>query len=322
MVENNPQAKEMRDAFGETLVELGQAYPQMVVLDADLHTSSKALYFKKAYPDRFIQVGIAEQNLFGMAAGLAMTGFIPFPSTFAVFAARRALDQIAISICYPRLNVKIPGSYVGLPTSRAGASHNSIEDIAIMRSLPNMRVVDPGDNADLQAVMRTAIETEGPVYFRVTRFTVPDLFPQSHTFEWGKGVVVRSGSDVTLFGTGIMTFFCTQAADLLAQEGIHAEVIHLASIKPIDCQLIAESASRTGCAVTAENATIIGGFGSAVAEVLAETCPVPLRRIGVRDRWVESGGTKELFKVHGMMPEDIAAAAKQVLQQKEKTGVR
>jgi transketolase len=308
----------MRDAFGAALVELGRELPQMIVLDADLHTSSKAQYFKKAFPDRFIQVGIAEQNLFGIAAGLALTGFIPFPSTFAVFAARRALDQIAISICYPRLNVKIPGSYVGLPTSRAGSSHNCIEDLAVMRALPNMRVADPGDNADLRAVMHTAVETDGPVYFRITRYTLPTLFGSEHTFEWGKGVLLRKGSDVTLFGTGMMTGFCLEAADLLASDSIDAEVVHLASIKPIDDQLIVDSVSRTGCAVTAENATILGGFGSAVSEVLVEHSPAPLMRIGVRDRWVDSGGTKELFAHHGMRPEDIAAAAHKAIQAKQK----
>jgi transketolase len=308
---------EMRDAFGQALVDLGRQYPQMIVLDADLHTSSKAQYFKKAFPDRFIQVGIAEQNLFGIAAGLALTGFIPFPSTFAVFAARRALDQIGISICYPRLNVKIPGSYVGLPTSRAGSSHNCIEDIAVMRALPNMRVADPGDNADLRAIMQAAIEVDGPVYFRITRYTLPELFGPEHRFEWGMGVVLRKGRDVSLFGTGMMTSFCLEAAQLLVDEGIAAEVVHLASIKPIDADLIADSASRTGCAVTAENATILGGFGAAVSEVLGERCPVPIQRIGVRDRWVDSGGTKELFTHHGMRAEDIAAAARQVYHRKK-----
>ncbi len=307
---------EMRDAFGHMLVELGREYPQMIVLDADLHTSSKALYFKQAYPDRFVQVGIAEQNLFGISAGLALTGFIPFPSTFAVFATRRALDQVAISIAYPNLNVKIPGSYVGLPTSRAGASHNCIEDIAVMRSLPNMRVADAGDNADLRAVMRAAMEVEGPVYFRVTRYTLPDIFGPDHTFEWGKGETVRSGSDVTLFGTGIMTSKCLDAADLLANDGIDAEVVHLASIKPIDRDLIAASVRKTGCAVTAENATINGGFGAAVAEVLLETHPVPMQRIGVRDRWVDSGGIDELFTAHAMQPDDIARAAKLSMEAK------
>lgn len=307
---------EMRDAFAAALVELGHDYPQMLVLDADLHTSSKTVAFKKAYPDRFIQVGIAEQNLFGISAGLALTGFIPFPSTFAVFAARRALDQIAVSICYPKLNVKIPGSYVGLPTSRAGASHNCIEDLAVMRVLPNMRVADPGDNADLRAVMRTAIETDGPVYFRITRLTVPDLFGPDHRFEWGRGHCLRRGQDVTLFGTGVMTSLCLRAADLLAADSIEAEVVHLASIKPIDKDLIIESIQRTGCGVTAENASILGGFGAAVAEVLAEAQPAPLQRIGVRDRWVDSGGTGELFTHHGMQSEDIAQAARAAMAAK------
>lgn len=319
MAENNPDRPlEMRDVFGQTLVQLGKEFPRMLVLDADLHTSSKAGYFKAAYPDRFLQVGIAEQNLFGISAGLALEGFIPFPCTFAAFATRRALDQIAISICYPGLNVKIPGSYVGLPTSRAGTSHNCIEDIAVMRSLPNMHMADPGDNADMRAVMRAAIETDGPVYFRVARYTFPDLFPGDHKFEWGKGEVLRSGKDVTLFGTGMMTAFCLKAASLLKKEDIDAEVIHLASIKPIDRELIADSAARTGCAVSAENASIVGGFGSAVAEVLAETVPIPLTRIGVCDRFVNSGGIGDLFRIHKMLPEDIAMAAHDVFVNKSR----
>jgi len=317
MAENSPSHPiEMRDAFGQMLVQLGKEYTHMLVLDADLHTSSKAGYFKAAFPDRFLQVGIAEQNLFGISAGLALEGFIPFPCTFASFATRRALDQVAISICYPGLNVKIPGSYVGLPTSRAGTSHNCIEDIAVIRSLPNMRLADPGDNADLRAIMHTAIETDGPVYFRVTRYTFPDLFGADHRFEWGKGEILRSGNDVTLFGTGMMTSLCVNAAILLEKEGIDAEVVHLASIKPIDQELIATSAGKTGCAVSAENASIIGGFGSAITEVLAETCPVPLARIGVRDRFVTSGGIGDLFRIHGMLPEDIARAAHTVMAQK------
>ena len=201
------EALEMRDAFGQTLVELGGQHANMLVLDADLHTSSKATMFKKAFPERFIQVGIAEQNLFGISAGLALSGMLPFPSTFAVFAARRALDQIAISICFPNLNVKIPGSYVGLPTSRAGASHNCIEDIAVMRALPNMRVADPADAADLRAIMHAAVEVHGPVYFRIARMAMPPIFGPEHKFEWGRGELLRAGRDVSLFGTGIMTTF-------------------------------------------------------------------------------------------------------------------
>jgi transketolase len=308
----------MRDAFGRTLVELGHDYPQMLLLDADLHTSSKAVYFKNAYPDRFLQVGIAEQNLFGLAAGLALTGFIPFPSTFAVFATRRALDQIALSICFPKLNVKIPGSYVGLPTSRAGASHNCIEDLAVMRAMPNMRVADPGDNADLRAIMRTAMDVEGPVYFRITRYTLPNLFPDDHQFEWGKGEVLQEGDDVTLFGTGMMTGLCLEAAEMLQADSINAEVVHLASIKPIDSDLIVKSVKRTGCAVTAENASIIGGFGAAISEVVTSHHPTPVLHIGVRDRWVDSGGIEELFAHHGMRPEDIAAAGRRAVEMKSK----
>jgi transketolase len=317
-----PAELEMREAFGRGLVALGRRYPKLWVLDADLHTSTKTSLFKQAYPDRFLQVGIAEQNLFGLAAGLAHEGFIPFPCTFASFAARRALDQVAISICYPALNVKIPGSYVGVPTSRAGASHNCLEDIAVMRAMPNLRVADPGDNADLAAIMQAAMETDGPVYFRITRLTLPALPGERDRFEWGRGVILRPGRDVSLFGTGMMSGLCLRAADLLAEQGIEAEVVHLASIKPIDRDLIAESAARTGCAVTAENGTVLGGFGSAVLEVLAETCPVPVRRIGVQDRWIESGGIDELFTEHQMQPADIAAAAQAGLRQAERVRQR
>lgn len=304
---------EMRDAFGDTLVELGMKYEKMIFLDADLHTSTKASDFKKRFPERFIQNGIAEQNMFGVAAGLALEGFIPVPSTFAVFASRRALDQIAISICYPNLNVKIPGSYVGIPTSRAGASHNSMEDIAIMRSMPNMKIADPCSNNDLRAIMREAMETNGPVYYRISRYELPEIFDDSHTFKWGKGIILREGNDVTLFGTGIMTDFNLRAAELLEKENISAEVIHLASIKPIDKNIIISSISKTGCAVTAENASVIGGFGDAVLEVVSEENPVLIRKIGVKDQFIESGGIEELFTIHKMQPIDIAEAARKVL---------
>ena len=317
MAVNKDNTVEMRDAYGQALLELGAEYEKMIYLDADLHTSTKALYFKQRYPDRFIQVGIAEQNLFGMAAGLAFEGFTPFPSTFAVFASRRALDQIAVSICFPKLNVKIPGSYVGIPTSRAGGSHNSIEDIAIMRAMPNMKVADAGSNEDLRQIMRTAMETPGPVYFRITRYTVPEFFGDDHRFTWGKGLILQEGSDVTLFGTGVMTDRCLQAAELLAKDGIQAEVVHLASVKPIDRELIVQSTQKTGCAVTAENASVLGGFGDAVLEVLAEENPVPVQKIGVRDAFIESGGIEELFSHYQMQPDDITQAARQVISKKE-----
>lgn len=309
---------DMRDIFADTLVELGAEFPKILVLDADLNTSSKTVKFLNRYPQRFIQVGIAEQNLFGVAAGLASEGFIPFPSTFACFAARRACDQIAISIAFPNLNVKIPGSYAGLPTSQCGASHNAIEDIAIMRAIPNMRVADPGDHNELRAVMRAAVLHQGPVYFRITRLTLPDLFARDHVFEWGKGARLREGSDVTLVGTGMMTSLCMRAADLLAASGLKAEVLHMGSIKPLDNELLIASARRTGAVVTAENASVIGGLGSAVAEALGEGCPTPLRRIGVQDRFVDSGGINELFTHHRMQPIDIAAAARQLVEAKRR----
>lgn len=305
---------EMRDAFADALVELGAEFPKLLVLDADLNTSSKTVKFLHKYPQRFIQVGIAEQNLFGVAAGLASEGYVPFPSTFACFAARRACDQIAISIAYPNLNVKIPGSYAGLPTSQCGASHNAIEDIAIMRAIPNMRVVDPGDNQELRTMMRAAVLHQGPVYFRITRLTLPDLFDSSYTFQWGRGVKVREGSDVTLAATGMMTSLCLRAADMLADSGIRADVLHMGSIKPLDTELLVASARRTGAVVTAENASVIGGFGSAVAEALGESCPVPLRRIGVQDKFVDSGSVDALFTHYRMQPVDIAAAARDLIK--------
>lgn len=309
---------DMRDIFADTLVELGAEFPKILVLDADLNTSSKTVKFLNRYPQRFVQVGIAEQNLFGVAAGLASEGFIPFPSTFACFAARRACDQIAISIAFPNLNVKIPGSYAGLPTSQCGASHNAIEDIAIMRAIPNMRVADPGDHNELRAVMRAAVLHQGPVYFRITRLTLPDLFARDHVFEWGKGARLREGSDVTLVGTGMMTSLCMRAADLLASSGLKAEVLHMGSIKPLDNELLIASARRTGAVVTAENASVIGGLGSAVAEALGEGCPTPLRRTGVQDRFVDSGGINELFTHHRMQPTDIAAAARELVEAKRR----
>ncbi len=305
--------QEMREAFGETLVELGRENPDIFVLDADLNTSTKTDLFLAEFPRRFIQCGIAEQNMFGIAAGLAASGAIPFPSTFAVFASKRACDQVSISIAYPRLNVKIPGCYPGLPTSKAGASHQSVEDLAIMRAMPNMRVLDPGDNNELRQVMRAAVAYDGPVYFRVTRPAVPDITPPDYRFQWGKALNLRPGSDVTLIGTGFMTFFCLQAADLLAGDGIAARVDHHPCLKPIDREAILDAAARTGAIVTAENHGITGGLGSAVAEVLVEGAPVPMARVGVRDTFVECGEVPDLFVKYHVRPEDIAEAAHQVI---------
>lgn len=304
---------DMRDTFAETLVELGQEYDNVIVLDADLSTSSKTERFRQVFPHRFVQVGIAEQNLFGIAAGLAAEGYIPFPATFAAFASRRACDQISISIAFPQLNVKIPGSYVGIPTSSAGASHNAIEDVAIMRAMPSMRVADPADDIELRAVMRTGVLTPGPLYFRVTRLAVPRLLDPSYEFSWGKGATLRQGTDVTLVGTGMMSALCLEAAELLAAQGVEADVLHMGSIKPLDDGLVRESASRTGAVVTAENGSVIGGLGGAVAESLGETLPTVVCRVGVRDRYVTSGGIDELLAHHRMNASDIAEAARRAM---------
>jgi transketolase len=314
MSEPSGNTLEMRRAFGEELVELGRTEPRIVVLDNDVDLTSETSLFRKAFPERFVEIGIAEKNLFGTAAGLAASGFVPFPTTFAAFVVRCALDQVAVSIAQPALNVKIPGHYVG--GSKAGASHIAVEDIAIMRSLPNMRVADPADNSDLRAIMRAAVAVRGPVYFRVNKLALPDIFGPDHSFEWGRGEVLRSGHDVTIFCTGMLTPLSLEAARMLAADGIDAEVIHLASIKPLDRELVASSVVRTGCAVAAENGTVLGGVGSAIAETLGDMYPVPLRRIGYQDEWAHSGSIDQLLDRYHMRPADIAAAARQAIAAK------
>ena len=237
-------------------------------------------------------------------------------SELATMATRCALDQLTISICYPALNVKIPGHYVG--GSKAGASHIPIEDIAVMRTLPNMRVADPGDADELRGVMRAALEVEGPVYFRVSKLAHPALPPAAQPFSWGKGRVVRHGADVTLFSTGMMTAVALHAAEELAKVNIAALVVHLPSLKPFDIELVAESAAATGAGVTVENASIIGGLGSAVAETLAETPPIPLERVGLRDKWIHSGSVEQIFAEHGLRASDIVKAVNKVLARKER----
>jgi len=309
-------AVEMRQAFGEMLVELGRENPDIFVLDADLNTSTRTDLFLNAFPRRFLQCGIAEQNMMGIAAGLAMAGCIPFPTTFAVFASKRACDQVSISIAYPRANVKIPGCYPGLPTGKSGATHQSVEDLAIFRAMPNMVVVDPGDKEELRQVMCAAVACDGPVYFRVTRPAVPDLpFPSDYHFTWGKAVTLRQGTDVALLGTGFLVSACLDAAELLAGLGISARVDHHPCLKPFDVEAVLQ-ASSCGAMVTAENHSIIGGLGSAVAEVLAEHQAVPLRRIGIRDKFVETGEIPDLLAKYETRPEDIARAAQDVLAPK------
>lgn len=308
---------EMREVFGKMLVELARENPNIIVLDADLNTSTRTDIFLGEFPKRFVQCGIAEQNMFGIAAGLATMGCIPFPTTFAVFATKRACDQVSISIAYPKLNVKIPGCYPGLPTGKAGATHQSIEDLAIMRATPNFLVVDPGDHEELRQVMRAAVAWDGPVYFRVTRPAVPDITPPGYKFQWGKAVNLRQGTDVTLIGTGFMTYYCLLAADILAKEGLKVRVDHHPCLKPLDKDMVLKAAKETGGIVTAENHSIIGGLGGAVAEALVEGMPVPMERVGIRDKFVETGEVPDLFVKYQVQPEDIAAAVRRVIARKK-----
>ena len=305
-----------RDAYGEALAELGAINDKVVVLDADLSKSTKTNDFKKVYPERFFNLGIAEQNLLGTAAGFAAAGKIPFASSIAVFAVGRAYDQIRNSIAYPNLNVKIAATHAGLTVGEDGGSHQMLEDIALMRAVPNMTVIVPADGVETKQVVMAAAEHQGPVYIRLGRPKVPVLLGDDYKFEIGKGVVLKEGTDVTLIGTGIMVSKAMEAAELLAADGISAAVVNISTIKPLDNALITEMAQKTGAVVTAEEHNIYGGLGSAVAEVLVETCPVPMARVGVEDKFGESGLPDELLEKYGLTAANIAAKAKAVIAKK------
>ena len=305
-----------RDAYGEALAELGAVNENIVVLEADLSKSTKTSDFKKVYPERHFNMGIAEQNMLGVAAGFAAAGKIPFASSFAVFATGRAYDQIRNSIAYPNLNVKIAATHAGLTVGEDGGSHQMLEDIALMRALPNMTVIVPADGIETKQAIKAAAEYEGPVYIRMGRPKVPVLFDDNYTFEIGKGVVLKEGTDVTLVGTGIMVSKAVEAAELLAAEGISAAVVNISTIKPLDAELIVAQAQKTGAIVTCEEHNIYGGLGSAVAEVLVENCPVPMARVGVADKFGESGLPDELLEKYGLTAANIAAQAKAVIAKK------
>ncbi len=284
-----------REGYGEALVELGAEYPNIVVLDADLAGSTKSGMFKKAYPDRFYNCGIAEGNMMSIAAGLAAAGMIPFASSFAMFAVGRAYEQIRNSIGYPRLNVKIGASHGGISVGEDGASHQCIEDISLMRSIPGMVVMCPADYVEAKACVRAAVKYDGPVYMRFGRAPVPVVFPEDYKFEIGKGNVLREGKDVSIITNGLCVAASLEAAEMLAKDGIDAEVINMCTVKPLDEELVVKTAAKTGKVVTAEEHSIIGGLGSAVAECLAEKCPTKLYRIGIRDVFGESGPMNELL---------------------------
>lgn len=304
----------MRDAYGDALVKLGARNPHVVVLDGDLGNSTRADQFGEHFPDRFFQVGIAEQNMMGIAAGLAASGLIPVVNSFAVFATCRAYDQIRTSVAQPRLGVKITGSYSGLLASKGGCTHTAVEDIAIMRALPGMTVIAPGDALEAELATLALAELEGPVYMRLTRGVAPPILPEGARFTFGKGVTLRPGNDVALITTGSMTGRALQAAESLSRAGIEAEVLHLSTIKPLDVEAVVAAASRCRLVVTAEEHSILGGLGSAVTEVLSEHHPTRVIRAGIMDRFGESGSDEALLAAYGVDADGIRDRVLQGLQ--------
>ncbi len=305
-----------RESYGNALAELGDKY-DIIVLDADLSKSTKTEVFKKKFPERFINMGIAEANMMSTAAGLASCGKTVFASSFAMFAAGRAFEQIRNSICYPCLNVKIGATHAGISVGEDGATHQCLEDISLMRTLPNMVVINPADDTEAKAAVKAAVEHNGPVYLRFGRLSVPVIFDDSYKFEIGKGVMLKEGTDVTLVATGLLVETALKASEILANEGISARVINIATIKPIDKEIISKAAMETGALVSCEEHNIIGGLGSAVAEVLCETCPAPLMRIGTQDVFGKSGKPDKLFEEYGLTAEAIVESAKKAISLKK-----
>ncbi len=297
-----------RASYGAALVELGNEHDDLVVLDADLAAATQTGKFKAAHPERFVDVGIAEANLIGVAAGIATTGRVPFASTFAMFAAGRAFEQIRNSVGYPHLNVKIGATHAGISVGEDGASHQCNEDIALMRTIPGITVVCPADDVEARALVKTAYEFVGPMYMRFGRLAAPVIHDETtYKFELGRGIIERKGTDVTVVATGLMVGEALQAAEELAKAGIDVEVINIHTIKPLDEELIVSSASKTGKVVTVEEHSIIGGLGSAVCDALAEKCPVPVRKIGVNDTFGESGPAMELLVKYGLSAQNIVS---------------
>ncbi|MDR1690790.1 MAG: transketolase family protein [Candidatus Methanoplasma sp.] len=307
-----------RNYYGKALAALAQKDQNVVVLDADLADSTKTSEFKKVAPERFIEVGIAEQNMIGVASGLAASGKTVFASTFAVFASGRCWEQIRLAVAYPKLNVKVVATHCGISVGEDGASHQALEDMAIMRALPNMTVISPADAYEAYAATMAIAEFNGPVYMRMGRSESPVITQEGAEFTIGKASVLKEGGDVTLIGTGTMVSLCLEAAEALLEEGIDAEVVNMSTIKPLDRDAIRTSLDKTGCAVTAEEHSIIGGLGSAVAEFLAQDVPVPLEMIGTKDTFGESGTPDQLFKKYGLTSQDIAEAAKRSLARKRR----
>ncbi len=305
-----------RESYGEALVELGKSNPDLVVLDADLSAATKTGLFRKAFPDRFINAGIAEGNMMSVAAGLATTGKTVFASSFAMFAAGRAFEQVRNSIGYPHLNVKIGATHAGISVGEDGATHQCCEDIALMRSIPGMTILNPADDTEARKAVFAAAALDGPVYLRLGRLAVPVLFDKDYPFAVGKGVQLVAGNDVTIVATGLLVAEALIAAEQLKNEGFSARVIDMATVKPIDRDILVAAARETGAIVTAEEHNVIGGLGSAVTEVICETVPVPVLRVGVMDTFGKSGPAKELLPLFGLCAANIAAKAKDAIKEK------
>ena len=306
-----------RVSYGEALVELANEHDDFVVLDADLAAATQTGKFKAACPDRFFDVGIAESNLMGVAAGIATTGRVAFASSFAMFAAGRAFEQVRNSIGYPHLNVKIGATHAGISVGEDGATHQCNEDIALMRTIPGMTIINPADDVEAKAAVKAALDFNGPVYMRFGRLAVPVINDSAtYKFELGKGIVLRDGSDVTIVATGLMVNEALQSAEVLAAEGISARVVNIHTIKPLDKELVCKCAKETGVIVTAEEHSIIGGLGSAVAEAVTECCPVPVIKVGVNDVFGHSGPAVDLLKEFGLSAENIAVNARKAVSLK------
>ena len=307
-----------RESYGNALAALGEKY-DFVVLDADLAAATKTGIFKKKFPERFFDCGIAEGNMMTVAAGIATTGKPVFASTFAMFAAGRAFEQVRNSIAYPHLNVKIGATHAGITVGEDGATHQCLEDLGVMRTIPGMVVLNPADDVEARACVEWALNYVGPVYIRFGRLAVPVVFDEAdYKFEFGKNLTVREGTDVTIMATGTMLYMAIEAAEKLAEEGISARVTNVHTIKPIDKEDIIEAAKTTGCIVTAEEHNILGGLGAAVAEVVCENCPVPVLRVGVEDKFGKSGKVPALLEAYGLTTENIVAKAKAAIAAKNK----
>jgi transketolase len=311
------ELRSMRKAYGEALAKLGATNPDVVVLDADVSASTQTWMFRKRYPNRFFNVGVAEANMVDIAVGLALAGKIPFANTFAFLFALRAAEQIRTCVAYARTNVKLVASYAGLSDAFDGPTHHAICDLAVVRSLPNMTVVVAADAVEVKKAVPAVAEYDGPVYLRVSRAEVPVIFDERHEVHIGQGVTLRGGGDVTLIGTGIMVGRCIEAAKVLKREGIDARIIEIHTLKPIDEGLIVQAAQETGAIVTAEEHSIIGGLGGAVTEVLSSQCPVPILRVGIADTFTETGPYEALLDRYGMGVIDIVASARRALVRKK-----